>query len=717
MSGSIGTGLNTTASVNVNKTEMHSDYQSVDKQTGINAGKGGFDITVGNHTQLDGAVIGSTAEAEKNKLDTGTLGFGDIKNKAEYKVESHSGGFSTGGSPFEDQLAGNAAGSLLTNVNNKGKDSNSTHAAVSEGEIVIRDKDNQKQDVNTLSRDTDNAHEKLNTIFDKEKEQKRIEKTQLVGELGKQITDIAVTDATIKATKDVDRAHPELSGKEREDAIQAQVNKSEWGVGGDKRRIVESGTALIQGLVNGDVNKAVANASAPYIANQIAQHIPAENKEGRIAAHGIANVALALAKGENAGAQSLGAMTAEAVGMLSQELYKKKPSELTEDEKSTVSAFASLAAGIAGGLVGGDTSSAANAAEAGKTTVENNFLSPDDRDARDKALEDQKAGRNLKKASQDIIYLSDKDAHTDKLVDLYRKGELDSKGQLELTEYLDAIGIQLQLRGMSESDAKKQIEIILKYPGGFKNDRSAYYEALGQLSAEERHAWQAAIGTDALLAGPGRASQIMRLALISGGSYQAGTGIGQIADGKIADGLINVGLGSAAVLGGHTGNKVTTGKPNGGIVSPETNVWQTGTIGNAIPKSEGSLTGHVTKTTPQMTKENIRSLNRENESAQILSKSGFHVEQNPTVLGNKDPDYRINGEVFDNYAPKSSSVRNIWSEVKGKIDKGQTNNVVINMSDTKVSVPELQQQLTKWPIMGLDKVIIIDKSGNAVRVK
>ncbi|HFF8525200.1 TPA: VENN motif pre-toxin domain-containing protein, partial [Providencia rettgeri] len=381
------------------------------------------------------------------------------------------------------------------------------------------------------------------------------------------------------------------------------------------------------------------------------------------------------------------------------------------------SAFASLAAGIAGGLVGGDTSSAANAAEAGKTTVENNFLSPDDRDARDKALEDQKAGRNLKKASQDIIYLSDKDAHTDKLVDLYRKGELDSKGQLELTEYLDAIGIQLQLRGMSESDAKKQIEIILKYPGGFKNDRSAYYEALGQLSAEERHAWQAAIGTDALLAGPGRASQIMRLALISGGSYQAGTGIGQIADGKIADGLINVGLGSAAVLGGHTGNKVTTGKPNGGIVSPETNVWQTGTIGNAIPKSEGSLTGHVTKTTPQMTKENIRSLNRENESAQILSKSGFHVEQNPTVLGNKDPDYRINGEVFDNYAPKSSSVRNIWSEVKGKIDKGQTNNVVINMSDTKVSVPELQQQLTKWPIMGLDKVIIIDKSGNAVRVK
>ncbi|EPK8019643.1 VENN motif pre-toxin domain-containing protein [Providencia rettgeri] len=372
---------------------MHSDYQSVDKQTGINAGKGGFDITVGNHTQLDGAVISSTADAEKNKLDTGTLGFGDIKNKAEYKVDSQSGGFSTGGSPFADQLAGNAAGSLLTNVNNKGKDSNTTHSAVSEGEITIRDKGNQKQDINELSRDTDNAHEKLNTIFDKEKEQKRIEKTQLVGELGKQITDIAVTNETIKATKDVDREHPELSGKEREDAIQAQVNKSEWGVGGDNRRIVESGTALIQGLISGDVNKAVANASAPYIANYIGQHI--EDDKGKIAAHGIANVALALAKGENAGAQSLGAMTAEAVGMLSKELYKKDVSQLTEDEKATVSAFASLAAGIAGGLVGGDTSSAGNAAQAGKTTVENNALSD--------LVEAQAAGKTPQKVAEERV--------------------------------------------------------------------------------------------------------------------------------------------------------------------------------------------------------------------------------------------------------------------------------------------------------------------------
>lgn len=162
---------------------------------------------------------------------------------------------------------------------------------------------------------------------------------------------------------------------------------------------MESGTALIQGLISGDVNKAVANASAPYIANEIAKAIPDDNKEGRIIAHGIANTALALAKGENAGAQSLGAMTAEAVGMLSQELYHKQPSELSEDEKATVSAFASLAAGIAGGLVGGDSSSAANAAEAGKTTAENNWLSFDEKQ-RGKTLENKLKQGTITEAEQ-----------------------------------------------------------------------------------------------------------------------------------------------------------------------------------------------------------------------------------------------------------------------------------------------------------------------------
>ncbi|MCK8159536.1 hemagglutinin repeat-containing protein [Erwinia amylovora] len=83
--GSVGFSPST-ASVSLSRDKMHSNYDSVQEQTGIFAGKGGFDITTGEHTQLNGAVIGSTAAPDKNRLDTGSLGFGDIENKARYQL-------------------------------------------------------------------------------------------------------------------------------------------------------------------------------------------------------------------------------------------------------------------------------------------------------------------------------------------------------------------------------------------------------------------------------------------------------------------------------------------------------------------------------------------------------------------------------------------------------------------------------------------------------
>lgn len=70
--------------LSVSQDKMHSNFDSVQQQSGLFAGSGGYDIDVGNHTQLDGAVIGSTASADKNRLDTGTLGWSDIGNKADF---------------------------------------------------------------------------------------------------------------------------------------------------------------------------------------------------------------------------------------------------------------------------------------------------------------------------------------------------------------------------------------------------------------------------------------------------------------------------------------------------------------------------------------------------------------------------------------------------------------------------------------------------------
>ncbi|MBN0322013.1 hypothetical protein JTM72_34825, partial [Pseudomonas aeruginosa] len=74
----------------LSQSKLHSKYDSVQEQTGLFAGKGGFQVEVGKHTQLDGSVIASTAEAEKNRLSTGSLGWSEIHNKAEYKSQLQS---------------------------------------------------------------------------------------------------------------------------------------------------------------------------------------------------------------------------------------------------------------------------------------------------------------------------------------------------------------------------------------------------------------------------------------------------------------------------------------------------------------------------------------------------------------------------------------------------------------------------------------------------
>ncbi|MGK9522589.1 hemagglutinin repeat-containing protein, partial [Salmonella enterica subsp. enterica] len=48
VSGGVSGGLGSaSASINLSRDKMHSTYDSVKEQTGIFAGKGGFDITVG----------------------------------------------------------------------------------------------------------------------------------------------------------------------------------------------------------------------------------------------------------------------------------------------------------------------------------------------------------------------------------------------------------------------------------------------------------------------------------------------------------------------------------------------------------------------------------------------------------------------------------------------------------------------------------------------
>lgn len=380
------------ASVNLSRDKMHSNYDSVQEQTGIFAGRGGFDVTTGQHTQLNGAVIASTATADKNRLDTGTLGFSDIENRADYKVEHQSVGISTGGS-IGGQFAGNMANNLLVGANHEGHADSTTQSAVSAGNITIRDTKSQKQDVADLNRDAAHANQTLSPIFDREKEHQRLQQAQLIGEIGNQVADIARTEGQIageKAKRDPAalnqaRAELEAAGKPftEQDVAQRAYNNgmaaSGFGTGGKYQQAIQAATAAVQGLAGGNLSAALAGGAAPYIAEIIKQTTP--DGAGRVAAHAVVNAALSLAQGKNALAGAAGAATGEVVGMIATQMYGKPVSELSETEKQTVSTLATVAAGLAGGLVGDSGGAAVVGAQSGKTTVENNYLSSKQIDA------------------------------------------------------------------------------------------------------------------------------------------------------------------------------------------------------------------------------------------------------------------------------------------------------------------------------------------------
>ncbi|MCS4273094.1 hypothetical protein M2416_003580 [Raoultella sp. BIGb0132] len=417
------------ASVNLSKDKMHSNYDSVVEQTGIFAGKGGYDITVGEHTRLDGAVIGSTATADKNRLDTGTLGWGDIDNRADFKTEHQSVGFSTGGS-IGSQFAGNMANGLLTGGNNEGHDSSTTHAAVSDGTLIVCDQGQQTQNVANLSRDVEHANQTLSPIFDKEKEQQRLQQTRLIGEIGNQVADIARTEGQISAinagkaelAKEKINESEKGASKEAREKYNAQLAATEgykaaqqqWGTGSSVQQAIQAATAAVQGLAGGDLKAALAGGAAPYVAEVIG-HYSNLDDAGKVAAHAVVNAALAAAQNQSALAGAAGAATGELIGIIATQMYGKTVSELDETQRQTVSTLATLAAGLAGGLAGDSSASAVSGAQAGKTTVENNYLSSTQALAFDKELADcRKSGGDCQAVIDKWKQVSDKQsAETD----------------------------------------------------------------------------------------------------------------------------------------------------------------------------------------------------------------------------------------------------------------------------------------------------------------
>ncbi|MBB3121280.1 two-partner secretion domain-containing protein [Pseudoduganella violacea] len=149
VSGTVGMGASFSASVNQSK--IHSDYASVQEQSGIKAGDGGFQLKVGGNTDLKGAVISATAAgAASSILDTKTLTSSDIANHAVTKASSIGGGGTMGSAGSGDgKGAGPGGVNLMKTAGSKvdtpiavasnDKNSSVTKSGVGAGQLVIRD--------------------------------------------------------------------------------------------------------------------------------------------------------------------------------------------------------------------------------------------------------------------------------------------------------------------------------------------------------------------------------------------------------------------------------------------------------------------------------------------------------------------------------------------------------------------------------------------------
>jgi uncharacterized protein YukE len=125
---------------------------------------------------------------------------------------------------------------------------------------------------------------------------------------------------------------------------------------------------------------------------------------------------------------------------------------------------------------------------------------------------------------------------------------------------------------------------------------------------------------------------------------------------------------------------------------------------------------HGKRTQAHPTRKRARSLRRENESADVLAQHGYDVEQNPptNALG-KNPDYRIEGDYFDCYAPDTDRLDNIRTRLSEKVADGQAERLVLNMDDTPRSMDDVADLLRRKPIADLKELLVI-KDGKVARL-
>ena len=338
-----------------NEQTIKDNYKSVGQQSGIYAGTGGFDVNVANHTQLDGGVIASKADADKNTLSTQTLGFTNLQNTSEYSGTSlgfgASGAMSTSGitqgqrhTPGATNSAGMGPSGFVP-AGTSSSQSGTTYAAVSPATITVRGDAGTGHDSTAgLSRDTTHADDgALANTFDAQKvsDDLAIQSQtvqvgmQVAGDVGKYLQDKAndkIKDASQRLTDAKKAGDKDAEAAAQADLDSATLQQALWKDGGAARvglHLVVAG--LGAGMGGGNVLGALGGTIAGDEANAAVSTALDNTLGGKILGNIISGAAGAAA-GALLGGTS-GAISG-ANGALGADLYNR---QLHPDERKLIS--------------------------------------------------------------------------------------------------------------------------------------------------------------------------------------------------------------------------------------------------------------------------------------------------------------------------------------------------------------------------------------------
>jgi filamentous hemagglutinin family protein len=270
----LGAGVSGGASLS--DTRVQGSFASVNEQSGIEAGDGGFDISVKGNTHLKGGKIASTDSAVKagrNHFTTATLTTEDIENHSHYKA--------TGVAMSVAGQSG-AAGLAVAPGASQKRDSSSatTHSGISGATVVIQDHDAQRR----LTGETaQRLLEKLNRDIVTGADAGGLKKTWDAEKLGAQVAAEAEVIAafTGQATQTVKRYTDA-----KRDALREQMRQStdEAEVAQLRRQISELNTQarvvnVVIGALTGSTEIAAAHAVLSEAADQMREYTIADSKK------------------------------------------------------------------------------------------------------------------------------------------------------------------------------------------------------------------------------------------------------------------------------------------------------------------------------------------------------------------------------------------------------------------------------------------------------